>query len=132
MATRFYRWHIDAALYGLAPPVATTLMAVRVLGGRSPTVRYDDGDGDEKTVPLGTTAFVSSYTIYDSLSPKDQDFARTTEVEYAPHPYIWMSNAKSRSDGLGLISDGKELPLSDLLPVEWAKVQPYHCAGLIR
>ncbi|KAJ4157969.1 uncharacterized protein LMH87_008517 [Akanthomyces muscarius] len=123
VATRFYRWHIDAALYGLAPPVATTLMAVRVPGGRDQTVRYDDGSGDEKTVPLGTTAFVSGYTMYDSLSPEDQEFARTTKVEYAPHPYIWMSNAKSRSDGLGLVSEGKELPLSDLPPVEWAKVQ---------
>ena len=123
VATRFYRWHINTALYSLAPPVATTLMAVRVPDGRDQTVRYDDGSGDEKTVPLGTTAFVSGYTISDNLSPGDQEFARTTKVEYAPHPYIWMSNAKSRSDGLGLVSEGKELPLSDLPPVEWAKVQ---------
>ncbi|XWW93051.1 hypothetical protein V2A60_000979 [Cordyceps javanica] len=123
VATRFYRWHIDAALYGLAPPVATTLMAVRVPGGRHQTVRYDDGSGDEKTVPLGTTAFVSGYSMYDNLSPEDQEFARTTRVEYAPHPYIWMSQAKSRSDGLGLVSEGKELALSDLPPVEWDKVQ---------
>lgn len=116
VATRFYRWHIDAALYGLAPPVATTLMAVRVPGGRHQTVRYDDGSGDEKTVPLGTTAFVSGYSMYDNLSPEDQEFARTTKVEYAPHPYIWMSQAKSRSDGLGLVSEGKELALSDLPP----------------
>ncbi|KAF9878203.1 alpha-ketoglutarate dependent xanthine dioxygenase [Colletotrichum karsti] len=121
--TRFYRWHIDAALYGLAPPVATTLLAVRVPGGRKQTLRYDDGTGEEMTVPLGTTAFVSGYAMYDNLSPADQEFVRTTKVEYAPHPYVWMSSAKSRSDGLGLVSEGKEVPLNDLPPIEEEKIQ---------
>ncbi|KAJ5010443.1 putative dioxygenase [Colletotrichum sp. SAR 10_99] len=121
--TRFYRWHIDAALYGLAPPVATTLLAVRVPGGRKQTLRYDDGSGEEMTVPLGTTAFVSGYAMYDNLSPEDQEFVRTTKVEYAPHPYVWMSSAKSRSDGLGLVSEDKEVPLSDLPPIEEDKIQ---------
>lgn len=123
VATRFYRWHIDAALYDLAPPVVTSLLAVRVPGGRTQTLRYDDGSGEEMTVPLGTTAFASGYAMYDCLSPKDQEFVRTTRVEYAPHPYIWMSKAKSRPDGLGLVSEGKELPLADLPPVEADKVQ---------
>ncbi|KAI8303818.1 putative dioxygenase [Colletotrichum sp. SAR11_240] len=121
--TRFYRWHIDAALYGLAPPVATTLLAVRVPGGRKQTLRYDDGTGEEMTVPLGTTAFVSGYAMYDNLSPEDQEFVRTTKVEYAPHPYVWMSSAKSRSDGLGLVSQDKEVPLGDLPPIEEDKIQ---------
>ncbi|KAI8191381.1 putative dioxygenase [Colletotrichum sp. SAR 10_66] len=121
--TRFYRWHIDAALYGLAPPVATTLLAVRVPGGRKQTLRYDDGSGEEMTVPLGTTAFVSGYAMYDNLSPEDQEFVRTTKVEYAPHPYVWMSSAKSRSDGLGLVSEDKEVPLADLPPIEEDKIQ---------
>ncbi|OLN81354.1 putative dioxygenase C576.01c-like protein 5 [Colletotrichum chlorophyti] len=121
--TRFYRWHIDAALYGLAPPVATTLLAVRVPGGRKQTLRYDDGSGDEMSVPLGTTAFVSGCAMYDCLSPEDQAFVRTTKVEYAPHPYVWMSSAKSRSDGLGLVSEGKEVPFDDLPPIEESKIQ---------
>ncbi|KAF2227543.1 alpha-ketoglutarate dependent xanthine dioxygenase [Elsinoe ampelina] len=121
--TRFYRWHIDAALYDLAPPVVTSLLAVRVPGGRKQTLRYDDGSNEELTVPLGTTAFVSGYAMYDALSPEDQAFARTTKVEYAPHPYVWMSSAKSRSDGLGLISEGKEVPLNDLPPIEEEKIQ---------
>ncbi|KAF6805334.1 alpha-ketoglutarate dependent xanthine dioxygenase [Colletotrichum musicola] len=121
--TRFYRWHIDAALYGLAPPVATTLLAVRVPGGRRQTLRYDDGSGEEMPVPLGTTAFVSGYAMYDRLSPADKDFVRTTKVEYAPHPYVWMSSARSRPDGLGLVSEGKEVPLSDLPPIEDDKIQ---------
>lgn len=121
--TRYYRWHIDAALYGLAPPVVTSLLAVKVPGGRSQTTRYDDGTGDELVVPLGTTAFASGYAMYDLLSPEDQDFARTTRVEYAPHPYVWMSSAKSRPDGLGLVSEGKELPVEELPEVEEDKIQ---------
>ncbi|KAK0666677.1 hypothetical protein QBC41DRAFT_325289 [Cercophora samala] len=121
--TRFYRWHIDAALYGLAPPIVTTLLAVKVPSGRRQVCRYDDGTGDELSVPLGTTAFVSSYTSYDILSPKDQEFARTTRVEYAPHPYIWMSGARSRPDGLGMVSQGREVPLEDLPPIEEDKIQ---------
>lgn len=122
--TRFYRWHIDAALYGgLAPPVVTTLLAVRVPRGRRQTCRYDDGSGDELDVPLGTTAFVSGETMYARLSPADQALAATTAVEYAAHPYIWMSGAKSRSDGLGLVSQGRELAPADLPPIEQDKIQ---------
>ena len=121
--TRFYRWHIDAALYGLAPPLVTTLIAVKVPKGRTQTLRYDDGTGDEMAVPLGTTAFASGETMYDILSDEDKAFARTTKVEYAPHPYVWMSPARSRSTGLGLVSEGKELSPADLPPVDPAAVQ---------
>ena len=121
--TRFYRWHIDAALYDLNPPKVTTLMAVSVPKGRRQTLRYDDGTRDELDVPLGTTAFVSGYRMYDILSDDDKAFVRTSRIEYAPHPYIWMSGAKSRSDGLGLYSDDCELPESDLPPIDQAKIQ---------
>lgn len=121
--TRFYRWHIDAALYGLAPPVATTLLAVKVPSGRMQTLRYDDGSGDELSVPLGTTAFVNGETMFDILSEEDKAFARTTKVEYAAHPYIWMSPAKSRSTALGLVSQGKELSESELPPIDPSAIQ---------
>jgi alpha-ketoglutarate-dependent taurine dioxygenase len=122
-ATRFYRWHIDAALYGLNAPKVTSLLAVKVPAGRTQTLRYDDGTGDEMTVPLGTTAFVSGETMYDLLSPEDQLLARTSFVEYAPHPYIWMSGAKSRSDGLGMISEGLEIPLDNLPEIDESKIK---------
>jgi len=120
--TRFYRWHIDAALYELNPPRVTSLMAVKVPGGRTQTLRYDDETGDTLRVPLGTTAFVSSYTMYDLLSDEDKHFARTTKVEYAPHPYIWMSSATSKSTGLGLESDGLELSDDELPPFDESKI----------
>jgi alpha-ketoglutarate-dependent taurine dioxygenase len=122
--TRFYRWHIDAALYDLEPPKVTSLMAVRVPKSTPQTLRYDDGSGDSlHNVPRGTTAFVSSYTTYDLLSPADQAFARTTNVGYAPHPYVWMSGTRSRSDGLGMVSEGLELAESDLPPIDPAKIK---------
>lgn len=116
--TRFYRWHVDAALYALNPPKVTSLMAVKVPAGRRQTLRYDDGTGEEMDVPLGTTAFVSGQNMYDLLSEEDKEFVRGAKAEYAPHPYIWMSPARSRSTGLGMVSDGNELPLSELPPVD--------------
>lgn len=101
----------------------TTLLAVRVPKGRRQTLRYDDRTGDELDVPLGTTAFVSGYKMYDILSDEDKRFVRTSRVEYAPHPYVWMSGCKSRSDGLGLYSDGREVPLDALPAVEEEKIQ---------
>jgi len=122
-ATRFYRWHIDAALYALNPPKVTSLLAVKVPAGRRQTLRFDDGTGEEMDVPLGTTAFVSGQNMYNLLSEEDKEFVRNAKVEYAPHPYIWMSPAKSRSDGLGMVSEGLELPLSDLPPINEADIK---------
>ncbi|KAF2134344.1 Clavaminate synthase-like protein [Dothidotthia symphoricarpi CBS 119687] len=121
--TRFYRWHIDAALYDLEPPKVTSLLAVKVPKTEYQTLRYDDGTGDELKLSRGSTAFVSSYKMYDLLSEEDKHFARTTKVQYAPHPYIWMSPSKSRSDGLGLISDELELPIDQLPPVDESKIK---------
>ena len=98
-------------------------MAVSVPKGRTQTLRYDDGTADESQVPLGTTAFVSGYKMFDLLSAEDKEFALTSLIEYAPHPYIWMSASKSRSDGLGLYSDNLELSESDLPPIDRSKVQ---------
>nr|POE79314.1 putative dioxygenase [Quercus suber] len=98
-------------------------MAVEVPKTEHQTLRYDDGSNDELRLARGSTAFVSSYRMYDLLSDEDKEFARTTRVQYAPHPYIWMANARSRSDGLGLVSDGLELPPTELPPVDAAKVK---------
>ncbi|KPI35455.1 putative dioxygenase [Cyphellophora attinorum] len=122
--TRFYRWHIDAALFGsLNPPLVTSLFAEKVPAGRTQTALYDDDSDQSLQVPLGTTAFVSSYTMFDLLSPAQKAFALGTKVEYAPHPYVWISTAKSRQNGLGMVSEGLETPVSDLPAYEESDVQ---------
>ncbi len=113
--TRFYRWHLDAALYKLHPPKVTTLLALEVPENRQQTVLYDDGSGDTLSVPLGTTAFVSGERAFRDLAPEQQARALRTQVRYAPHPYVWIKNARANSNGLGLVSEGKELE-RDALP----------------
>jgi alpha-ketoglutarate-dependent taurine dioxygenase len=120
--TRFYRWHIDAALYEFHPPKVTTLLALEVPEGRSETVVYDDGSGDTLEVPLGATAFVSGYRAFESLSASDQAWALRTSARYAPYPYVWMRNARARSTGLGLVSEGKELRRDELPDYDESKI----------
>ncbi|KAG6874814.1 hypothetical protein C0993_012056 [Termitomyces sp. T159_Od127] len=119
--TRFYRWHIDAALYDLSPPKATTLYGLVVPSGPKQVCRYDDGTGDELPVPLGTTAFVSGKTMFDILPAELKSVAVRSKVKYAPHPYVWMAPAHAMSTGLGIESEGLELPLDELPPCEEAK-----------
>ncbi|CRG91684.1 Putative dioxygenase C576,01c [Talaromyces islandicus] len=121
--TRFFRWHIDAALYDRNPPKVTTLMAVQVPKGPRQTISYDDGSGDTLDASLAPTAFVSGQNMFDMLSPEDQEFVRTSRVEYAPYPYMWMSKARAFSNGLGLYSEGLEREESELPPIDPSKIQ---------
>ncbi|KIJ50828.1 hypothetical protein M422DRAFT_203852 [Sphaerobolus stellatus SS14] len=123
--TRFYRWHIDAALYNLSPPKVTTLYAVNVPRGPKQVVRYDDGTGDELAVPLGTTAFVSGRTMFELLPPELKSIAVRGQVKYAPHPYVWMAPAKAKSTGLGIESEGLEMSLDELPPWDVSKQKIY-------
>ncbi|KAJ5157223.1 Taurine catabolism dioxygenase TauD/TfdA [Penicillium canariense] len=91
--THFYRWHIDSAMYDLDPPLVTSLLAVQVPKGRRQICRYDDETNTTLDVPLGTTTFFSGYRLYELLSEEEKHFVQTSQVEYAPHPYIWMSKA---------------------------------------
>ncbi|WVW86554.1 hypothetical protein I302_108604 [Kwoniella bestiolae CBS 10118] len=123
--TRFYRWHIDAALYNLSPPKVTSLWAVKVPQGHTQICRYDDGTGDELPVPLGTTAFVSGKNMFDILSPELQSLAVRTKVRYAPHPYVWMSKAHALPTGLGIENEGLELDLEELPEWEESKIKTF-------
>lgn len=123
--TRFYRWHIDAALYNLDPPKVTTLLALEVPEGPRQTVRYDDGTGDELEVSIGGTSFVSGRNMFNILPAPLKSLAVRAHVRYAPHPYIWMSSTKAMSTGLGIVSEGKELSRDELPPVEADKIKTY-------
>ncbi|KAK8843520.1 hypothetical protein IAR55_007180 [Kwoniella newhampshirensis] len=120
--TRFYRWHIDAALYDIGPPLVTTLLGVKNPKGPSQTVVYDDGSGDELVVPLGGTAFVSGAEALRALPEDLRELALHSSVTYAPHPYSFISEAKAHSTGLVCLSEGLEKPLTDLPPYEESKL----------
>ncbi|KAK0479615.1 Clavaminate synthase-like protein [Armillaria novae-zelandiae] len=105
-ATRFFRRHINAALYDRRTPKVTTLYAINVPKGPRQTCRYDDGTGDELPVPLGTTAFISGKTMFEILPPELKSLAVRSKVKYAPLPYVWMVHAHDVSTGLGLESEG--------------------------
>ncbi|PCH34415.1 Clavaminate synthase-like protein [Wolfiporia cocos MD-104 SS10] len=122
-ATRFVRWHMDAALYEFFPSRVTTLYAVRVPEGPPQVVRYDDGTGDELTVPLAATAYVSGRVMFEILPPELKSVAVRGRVKYAPHPYVWISTAKAKSTGLGIETEGLEVPYDQLSPWEESKVQ---------
>lgn len=122
--TRFYRWHIDSALYDLSPPMVTTLLGIKVPPAtQTQTIDYDDGSGDVLELTQGATCFVSGAAAFDRLSPEEKEFALNTIVEYAPHPYIFISSAKASKDGLVMVSEGKEAKLEDLPEWEESKIK---------
>ncbi|TIA68992.1 hypothetical protein E3P91_03831 [Wallemia ichthyophaga] len=123
--TRFYRWHIDAALYDLDPPKVTTLYAIRIPKGPKQTLRYDDGSEETLQVSLGSTAFVSGNKMFRILPDNHKSLAVRTQVVYAPHPYVWMSKAKARPNALGLETEGLELTVEELPPVDDTKIKTY-------
>lgn len=121
--TRFYRWHIDSALYGLSPPLCTTLLGIHVPGSdEKQKIRYEDTKEEFEIAKAGT-AFMSGAIAFNLLSKEDQDLALGTTVEYAPHPYIFISPARATSDGLTMVSEGKETPFEDLPEWEKSKVK---------
>ncbi|KAK4515517.1 uncharacterized protein ATC70_010467 [Mucor velutinosus] len=123
--TRFYRWHMDAALYKLNPPKVTTLFGIKNPEPRREIVRYDDGTDDQLEVQLGTTAFVSGQRAFEILPQELKELAFKTQVKYAAHPYLWMSKAKARSTGLGMVSEGKELSKEELPEIEPEHIKIY-------
>lgn len=127
--TRFYRWHIDAALYDYNPPRVTTLYGITVPKGDRQTVRYDDGTGDELPVPLGTTAFVSGKTMFEILPRELKSLAVRASVRYAPRPYVWMAPARAMPTGLGIENEGLELPMAELPDWEESKVKTFPVVG---
>lgn len=122
--TRFYRWHIDSALYDLLPPVVTTLLGIKVPPtSQIQTISYDDDPNEELKLTLGATCFISGQQAFERLSEEEKQYALHTTVEYPPHPYIFISLARATSDGLTMVSEGKELPFDKMPSWEPAKIK---------
>lgn len=121
--TRFYRWHIDSALYGLSPPFCTTLLGIKVPPStKTQKIKYEDTKEEIEIAQAGT-AFLSGATAFDLLSDEDKEIALGTTVEYAPHPYIFISPARATSDGLTMVSENKETSFDELPEWEESKVK---------
>ena len=55
--------------------------------------------------------------------PEDlRSLALNSSVTYAPHPYVYIADAKAHSTGLVCVSDGLEKPLEQLPPWEESKL----------
>lgn len=123
--TRFYRWHIDAALYELSPPVVTTLLGLIVPpSDEKQKIVYEDTN-ESIEIAKGATAFASGKVAFDLLTDEEKEFALNTTVVYAPHPYIYINDCKATSDGLTIVSEepGKEAPFESLPEWEDSKIK---------
>jgi len=125
--TQFQRWHIDAPLYEREPPHFTTLRCIKLPQDGPLTVHWDDGSNLSMKIKTGATAFVSTAQLYEMLSPEEKECAENSWVEYAPYPYMWLENAKSNNNGLGLVTQGKEHSLSELPSYNLDFVKSYPC-----
>lgn len=110
----------------------TTLYGLKVPKGDNQVCRYDDGSGDELNVPLGTTAFVSGRTMFEILPKEYKSLVVRTKVKYAPHPYVWMAPARAMSTGLGIETEGLELPDEELPPWEESKIKVFPIVRLLK
>ncbi|KAI1388413.1 Clavaminate synthase-like protein [Hypoxylon trugodes] len=123
--TRFQRWHIDAPLYGRDPAWFTTLRCIKRPTEPEVNIRWDDGSGLSMKVEPGLTAFISNVQTYEMMSEDEKKMADHSWVEYAPHPYMWIGDCKGYSNGLGLVSEGKEKKLEDLGDFDLKDVKRY-------
>lgn len=76
---------------------------------------------------------ISGQRAFEILPQELKELAFKTQVKYAAHPYLWMSKAKARSTGLGMVSEGKELSKEELPEIEpeHIKIYPMVCVYFI-
>ncbi|GAA6044202.1 hypothetical protein JCM8097_004668 [Rhodosporidiobolus ruineniae] len=125
--SRFHRWHIDSALYATHPPKVTSLWAHKLPKSDPVRVVWDASSPNPQSwsCPPGLTAFLDCTAMLDQLSPEDRAWVEHSEVEYAPHPYLWIQDSKAMDDGMGMFSEGKETPEDELPPVDESKIKRY-------
>lgn len=63
--------------------------------------------------------------MFDILPEELKSLAVRTRVRYAPHPYVWMAQAKAMPTGMGIESDGLELDKEELPMWEESKVKTF-------
>ncbi|KAK1955829.1 alpha-ketoglutarate dependent xanthine dioxygenase [Colletotrichum sublineola] len=123
--TRFQRWHIDAPLYDRDPAWFTTLRCIKRPTSPEVTIHWDDGSGYTMKSEPGLTAFFSCVQMYDLMTEEEKRIAEHSWIEYAPYPYKWMGNCRANANGLGVVSQGKELTLEELGAYDEASIKRY-------
>ncbi|KAI9731053.1 MAG: hypothetical protein M1834_005516 [Cirrosporium novae-zelandiae] len=123
--TRFQRWHIDAPMYERHPAWFTTLRCIKLPTGPDVTINWDNETGYAMKSKPGRTAFFSNFQLYELLNDEEKKMCDNSWVEYAPHPYMWIENCKANSNGLGLVTQGKEHTLAELPEIDPAKIKKY-------
>ncbi|OLN95522.1 putative dioxygenase C576.01c-like protein 2 [Colletotrichum chlorophyti] len=123
--TRFQRWHFDAPLYARDPAWFTTLRCVKRPTSPEVVIHWDDGSGYTMKSEPGLTAFFSCVQMYNLMTDEEKQIADHSWVEYAPHPYKWMGECKGKANGLGVVSQGRELSLEKLGSYDEASVKKY-------
>lgn len=63
--------------------------------------------------------------MFDLLPAELKSVAVRTKVRYAPHPYVWMAPAHAMPTGLGIESEGLELPPSEIPAWEESKIKVF-------
>ncbi|KAI0181861.1 Clavaminate synthase-like protein [Hypoxylon sp. FL1284] len=122
---RFQRWHMDAPLYGRDPAWFTTLRCLKRPTEPQVNIRWDDDSGLSMKAEPGLTAFISNVQMYEMMTEDEKGMADHSWVEYAPHPYMWIGDCKGNSNGLGLVSQGKEKSLEGLGDFDPKDVKTY-------
>ena len=75
---------------------------------------------------LTSLSIVTSGAVtFNILPPPLKSLAVRTKVEYAPHPYVWMTPAHALPTGLGIETEGLEVPLNELPPWEEGKIKKF-------
>lgn len=62
---------------------------------------------------------------FNILPPALKSLGVRSRVKYAPHPYVWMASAHALSTGLGIESEGLELPLKELPEWDESKIKVF-------
>jgi len=69
--TRFCQRPISTTLYNRERHEVTSFRAVKIPRAEFQILRYEDGAGDKLFVSPGSTAFVSSFKMFNSLCKKN-------------------------------------------------------------
>ncbi|KAI1472012.1 uncharacterized protein F4812DRAFT_202266 [Daldinia caldariorum] len=116
---------MDVPLYGSDPAFFTTLRCIRRPTEPQVNIRWDDGSGLSMKADPGLTAFISNVQMYEMMTEDEKKMPDHSWVEYAPHPYVWIGDCKGNSNGLGLVSQGKEKKLEDVSDFDPKGVKTY-------